>query len=67
MNDELELIFAEAEESMGGAIAHLEKELVKIRAGRANPSMLSAVKVDYYGSITPLSGVGNVGLSLIHI
>jgi ribosome recycling factor len=60
MNEELELIFAEAEESMSNAISHLEKELVKIRAGRANPSMLSTVKVDYYGSITPLSGVGNV-------
>lgn len=60
MNEELELIFAEAEESMSNAISHLEKELVKVRAGRANPSMLSTVKVDYYGSITPLSGVGNV-------
>lgn len=61
MNEELELIFAEAEESMTKALSHLEKELVKIRAGRANPAMLSPVKVDYYGSITPLSGVGNVG------
>jgi ribosome recycling factor len=60
MNEELELIFAETEEAMSNAISHLEKELVKIRAGRANPAMLSTVKVDYYGSITPLSGVGNV-------
>ncbi|MCC5918759.1 MAG: ribosome recycling factor [Cryomorphaceae bacterium] len=60
MNEELELIFATTEEAMDGAIKHLEKELIKIRAGRANPSMLSTVKVDYYGSITPLSGVGNV-------
>ena len=35
-------------------------ELSKIRAGRANPSMLDAVKVDYYGSPTPLSQIGNV-------
>jgi ribosome recycling factor len=60
MNEELELIFATTEEAMDSAISHLEKELVKVRAGRANPNMLSPVKVDYYGTLTPLSGVGSV-------
>ena len=40
--------------------AHLELELTKIRAGRANPAMLDSVHVDYYGTNTPLSQVSNV-------
>jgi ribosome recycling factor len=42
------------------AIAHLEKELLHIRAGKANPAMLDSVHVDYYGSLTPLSQVSNI-------
>ena len=45
---------------MDKAIERLNLELTKIRAGRATPSMLDSVKVDYYGSITPLSQVGNI-------
>ncbi|TMM58326.1 ribosome recycling factor [Maribacter algarum] len=60
MNEEITFILDAAKESMDGAIAHLEKEFMKIRAGKANPSMLSNVKVDYYGSQTPLSQVANV-------
>ena len=45
---------------MQKAIAHLESELAKIRAGRANPSMLEGIHVDYYGTSTPLSQVANV-------
>ena len=45
---------------MNKAISHLNLELGKIRAGRANPSMLDSVKVDFYGSLTPLSQIGNV-------
>ena len=45
---------------MGNSIDHLEKELLNIRAGKANPSMLSSVKLDYYGSLTPLSQVANI-------
>ena len=45
---------------MQKAIAHLEAELAKIRAGRANPSMLEGIHVDYYGTKTPLSQVANV-------
>ena len=54
MNEEIDLILETTKESMDAAIAHLEKEFIKIRAGRANPSMLSSVMVEYY-------------LSLIHI
>jgi len=45
---------------MQKSIEHLELELGKIRAGRANPSMLDGVQVDYYGSNVPLSQVSNI-------
>jgi ribosome recycling factor len=60
MNEEIDLILETTKESMDAAIAHLEKEFIKIRAGRANPSMLSSVMVEYYGSMTPLSQVSNI-------
>lgn len=47
-------------EEMNQAISHLENELAKVRAGRANPSMLDSVMVDYYGSTVPMSQVANV-------
>jgi ribosome recycling factor len=51
-----------AEDSMKKAISHLEAELAKIRAGKANPQMLEGIMVDYYGSPTPLSQVGNISV-----
>lgn len=60
MNDEVNFIIDSAEESMQKAILHLEKQLVNIRAGKANPSMVQGVLVDYYGSKTPLNQVGNI-------
>lgn len=60
MNEELDFIVASAKERMEQSLAHLEKELLNIRAGKANPVMLSTVTVDYYGSQTPLSQVANV-------
>lgn len=60
MNEEIEFILDTAKEAMNKAIAHLEKELISIRAGRATPAMLSTVMVDYYGSQTPLGQVANV-------
>jgi len=49
-----------AEELMKKAISHLEAELVKIRAGKANPQMLDGINVDYYGSPMPINQVGNI-------
>jgi len=60
MDEDVKFILEATKESMDGAIVHLEKALVKIRAGKANPSMLSTVMVDYYGSQTPLSQVSNI-------
>lgn len=54
------MIFDDAEVHMNKAIQHLEIELIKIRAGRANPNMLDGIVVDYYGSPTPISQVGNI-------
>ena len=60
MNEDVKFILDTTKESMDHAIAHLEKEFVKIRAGKANPSMLSSVMVEYYGSQAPLSQVSNI-------
>jgi len=60
MTEELEFIIDSAKEAMNNAISHLEKELRAIRAGKASPSMLANVQVDYYGSQTPLGQVANV-------
>ncbi len=60
MNEELQFILESAQESMQGAVRHLENELLNIRAGKANPVMLKSVMVDYYGAPTPLNQVANV-------
>lgn len=62
MSEDLSLIMDDAEEHMKKAIQHLEIELVKIRAGRANPNMLDGIVVDYYGSPTPIGQVGNISV-----
>lgn len=60
MNEELTFLIEEAEEGMKNAIAHLDKEFQKIRAGKASPAMLEGVRVDYYGSMTPIDQVSNI-------
>ena len=49
-----------AEEKMELAVAYLDEALARIRAGRANPKILDAIRVDYYGSAAPLSNVANI-------
>ncbi|WP_346882574.1 ribosome recycling factor [uncultured Algibacter sp.] len=60
MNEDIQFILDSTKEAMDNAIKHLEKQFVNIRAGKASPSMLGSVMVDYYGSQTPLSQVANV-------
>ncbi len=60
MNEEINFIIDSAKESMDGSVAHFKKKLINIRAGKANPSMLANVMVDYYGSKTPLAQIANV-------
>ena len=51
-----------AEEKMEMAAAYLEESLAHIRAGKANPKILDGIRVDYYGSMTPLSNVANIAV-----
>ncbi|HBW12484.1 ribosome recycling factor [Proteiniclasticum sp.] len=48
------------EEKMGKSISNLEAELATLKAGRANPTMLDRIEVEYYGSMVPISQVGNI-------
>ncbi|HBF19484.1 MAG TPA: ribosome recycling factor, partial [Cryomorphaceae bacterium] len=60
MMEDITMILDMAREQMDKSISHLEKNLLKIRAGRANPSMLDSVRVEYYGNQTPINQVANV-------
>jgi len=60
MTEELQLIYDEFKASNSKSLTHLENELVKVRAGKATPSMLQGVMVDYYGSPTPIQQVANI-------
>lgn len=60
MNEEIIIITETAKESMDLSVKHLEKELLNIRAGKANPIMLNAVMVEYYGTPTPIDKVANI-------
>ncbi len=60
MDESVQSVIEEAEIGMEASIEHLVSELQKIRAGKASPAMLEGVKVDYYGSMVPVSQVANV-------
>jgi ribosome recycling factor len=62
MSEELELINVDTTEAMNKAISHLETELIKIRAGKANPNMLDGIVADYYGAPTPLAQIANISV-----
>ena len=63
MSEELSKHVEQSDDSMRKAISHLEVELTKIRAGRANPNMFDGLVVDYYGNPTPLNQVGNISVA----
>lgn len=60
MEDEAKLVLETTKEGMVGAIKHLEKEYVQIRAGKADVRVFDEVMVDYYGTMTPLPQASNV-------
>jgi len=60
MTEEAQMCLDEAQESMDSAIIHLEKEFQKIRAGKASPSMLEGIMIDYYGAMTPIEQTANI-------
>jgi ribosome recycling factor len=59
-------ILREADEKMRKAMEVVRQELVKIRTGKATTTLLEGIKVDYYGTQTPLTQVGNVSVADIH-
>jgi ribosome recycling factor len=59
-------ILKETEDKMHKAVEVVRQELIKIRTGKATTALLDGIKVDYYGTMTPLSQVGNVSVSDIH-
>jgi len=60
MNEEVQLYYDDAVENMDKALKHLSAELAKLRAGKASPSMLDGIMVNYYGTPTPLQQVANI-------
>ena len=60
MDEEIQFYLDDVQESMGKALAHLNVEMSRIRAGKASPAMLEGLRVDYYGTATPVSQIANV-------
>ena len=60
MEEEVQFVIDAAKEHMDKTIKHFEHQLLKIRAGRANPDMLAEIRIDYYGTMSPLSNVSNL-------
>lgn len=62
MNEDITSILENTSSAMKKAMDYFEAELIKIRAGKANPSMLDGITVDYYGNPTPINQVGNLSV-----
>jgi ribosome recycling factor len=60
MTEDLNTVLEDAKATMKKAIEHFESELTKIRAGKATPTMLDGIVVDYYGTPTEIGQVGNI-------
>lgn len=60
MNEEVQLVFEMTKERMEKSIEHLDSELMRIRAGKANVHILDGIMVEYYGTPTPLNQVSNI-------
>jgi len=63
MAEGIDKILSDTQTSMTKAINHLEAELVKIRAGKANPSMLDGIMADYYGNPTAINQIANISVT----
>ncbi len=60
MTEEVNICLDEAKDQMERSITHLQQEMARVRAGKANPAMLDGIMVDYYGNDTPIKQVANV-------
>jgi ribosome recycling factor len=58
--DDIQFFLDDAKDTMEGALKHLAIELSKIRAGKASPSMVEGIMVDYYGMPTPITGTASI-------
>ena len=54
-------VLLETEEKMEGAVAHLAQELRGLRSGRASPALVDGLRVEYYGTMTPLGKMAQIG------
>jgi len=62
MSAEVDTIISDTQSTMQKALNHLEAELVKIRAGKANPTMLDGIVADYYGNPTAINQIANISV-----
>ncbi|MBD2723227.1 ribosome recycling factor [Hymenobacter sp. 5317J-9] len=60
MDEEIQFYLDDLVESMGKALAHVNVEMSRIRAGKASPAMLDGIRVDYYGTPTPIGQIANI-------
>jgi ribosome recycling factor len=60
MQEDIDFAIEAAQEAMGGALAHLERGLSKIRAGKAAPDMIDGLTIEYYGAQTAIKNVATV-------
>lgn len=60
MTEESQMVLQETEEQMEKAIQHLDKELHKLRTGKATPQMLEGIRINYYGAMTPIEQTANI-------
>ena len=61
MDELVTMVLDEAGDNMEKSIKHLESQLMKIRAGKASTHIVDGIMVDYYGVMTPLNQVSNIG------
>lgn len=63
MQEDIDMFLEMAQDSMKNSISHLEKELMKVRTGKASPNLVNGLLVSYYGSDTPMNQVANVSIA----
>ncbi len=61
--EKVETILLESSEKLGKSADVFVSDLTQVRAGRANPRVLDKIKIDYYGTMSPLNQVGNIAVS----
>ena len=61
--EKVEMIIMEADEKLEKSTEVFLSDLTQVRAGRANPHVLDKIKVDYYGTLSPINQVGNIAVT----